>query len=190
MRPGSHRLLVATLLAFMAGVALLPAGHRILQTPPGTRAPLPLPDLDVIARAVVIPMDELPDAAVAVFDSLTPRIYLNTRVLAHIGPELAAFLRAHEEGHLAYHHVPERRFGLMRVETPAPVLHRYEFAADCYAGQSLRRERPAAIRAALQFFQHRRDLVTDSAHPSMGARADRLIDCLTDPDQSLRTAHR
>jgi hypothetical protein len=111
-------------------------------------------------------------------------------LLAQIGPDLAAFLRAHEEGHLAYRHVPERRFGLARLETPVPVLHAYEFAADCYAGQALRRDQPASVRAAIRFFQKRRDLVTDSAHPSMGARADRLIDCLTDPAQSFRIAHR
>jgi len=146
----------------------------------------PAADLETVRRARVIAMEDLPDAAVAVFDSLAPKIYLNTRLLAQIGPDLAAFLRAHEEGHLAYHHVPERRFGLVRLETPAPVLHGYEFAADCYAGQVLRATRPASVRAAIRFFQQRRHLVTDSAHPPMGARADRLLDCLTDPARSLR----
>ena len=148
--------------------------------------PPPAADLETVRRARVIAMEDLPDAAVAVFDSLAPKIYLNTRLLAQIGPDLAAFLRAHEEGHLAYHHVPERRFGLVRLETPAPVLHGYEFAADCYAGQVLRATRPASVRAAIRFFQKRRHLVTDSAHPPMGARADRLLDCLTDPARSLR----
>ena len=165
------------------------AGHGILQGR-GGRALAPLPDFEVVGRAAMIPMDELPDAAIAVFDSLSPRIYLNTRLRAQIGPDLAAFLRAHEEGHLAYHHVPERRFGLVRMETPVPVLHGYEFAADCYAGQTLRRDRPTAVRAAIRFFQKRRHLVTDSAHPSMGTRADRLIDCLTDPERSLRDVPR
>jgi hypothetical protein len=178
-------LFAAAMLAFAAGVALALTGYRFLQVPIARAAP-PAADRGVVSRAQVLSLDELPDAAVAVFDSLTPRIYLNTRLLAQIGPELAAFLRAHEEGHLAYHHVPERRFGLLRVETPVPVLHAYEFAADCYAGQALRRDRPAAVRAAIRFFQQRRDLVTDAAHPSMGARADRLIDCLTDPAQSFQ----
>ena len=180
-------LLAASLLAFVAGVALALAGHRLLTADRAEAAQLP--DLEVVRRARVIAMDELPDAAIAVFDSLSPKIYLNSRLLAQIGPDLAAFLRAHEEGHLAYHHVPERRFGLVRAETPTPVLHSYEFAADCYAGQVLRSERPAAVRAAIRFFQKRRDLVTDSAHPSMGARADQLIDCLTDPSRSLRPIH-
>lgn len=179
-------LLAASGLAFAAGVALAFAGHWLLDGSGGPRAPGV--DLEAVRRARVIPLDDLPDAAIAVFDTLTPKIYLNTRLLSQIGPDLAAFLRAHEEGHLAYHHRPERRFGLVRVETPTPVLHGYEFAADCYAGQALREERPAAVRAAIRFFQKRRDLVTDSAHPSMGARADRLIDCLTDPARSLRTA--
>lgn len=176
-------LLAGSCVAFAVGVACAMLGHGALRDRPA--AERLLPDYQAIRRATIIPMDELADAAIAVFDSLTPRIYLNTRLLAQIGPDLAAFLRAHEEGHLAYHHVPERRFGLSLVETPVPVLHSYEFAADCYAAQALRRDRPASVRAALRFFQKRRGLVTDAAHPSMGARADQLIDCLTDPAQAL-----
>lgn len=174
-------LLSAALAAFAAGL-LLAFAFSDWVLPPGP-APIgaPAPDTAVVSRATVVAHDDLADAAVAVFDSIAPRIYLNTRLLAQVGPDLAAFLRAHEEGHLAFHHVSERRFGLVRVETPVPVLHGYEFAADCYAAQVLRRERPVAVRAALRFFQQRRQLVTDAAHPSMGARADSMIDCLTDP---------
>jgi hypothetical protein len=185
----SVSLYTGSFLAFCLGLLLALAGDRLL-TGDRVAAPGPEPDFEAVRRAVVIPRDELPDAAIAVFDSLTPRIYLNTRLLAQIGPDLAAFLRAHEEGHVAYHHLPERRFGLVRIETPAPVLHAWEFAADCYAGQVLRRERPGAVLAAITFCQNRRDLVTDSAHPPMGARADRLIDCLTDPTRALRNVHR
>ena len=181
-------LLAASLLAFATGVAVVLTAYALFAA--GRDDGHPRADLEVVRRAQVIATDQLPDAAIAVFDSLAPKIYLNTRLLAEIGPDLAAFLRAHEEGHLAYHHVPERRFGLLRVETPTPVLHSYEFAADCYAAQALRRERPASVHAAIRFFQQRRDVVTDSAHPSMGARADQLIDCLTDPARSLRIVHR
>ena len=184
-----YLLLAGCLVAFVSGVGLALAGHRWLQ-PPGAPTARRQPDLEAIRRAVIIPMDDLSDAAIAVFDSVTPKIYLNTRLLAQIGPDLAAFLRAHEEGHIAYHHVPERRFGLIRTETPVPVLHSYEFAADCYAAQALRQDRPASVQAAIRFFRNRRDLVTDSAHPSMGERADRLLDCLTDPEESLRVVSR
>jgi hypothetical protein len=178
----AHKLLVSLVLAAFGvglGLAFAAAGGLVdsRATPPRT-AP---PDTSVVRRAVIIPRDDLPDAAIAVFDSLRPRIYLNSQLLAQIGPDLSAFLRAHEEGHIAYHHVSERRFGLLRVETPLPVLHRYEFAADCYAARALRRDRPAAVRAALRFFRERRALVTDAEHPAMGARAERLIDCLTEP---------
>ena len=184
---GGHRLLLAgSLAAFLLGVGLALAGHRLLLPSLPVAAEL-APDLDAVRRVTVIPMDDLPDAAIAVYDSQAPRIYLNTRLLAQIGPDLAAFLRAHEEGHIAYHHVPERRFGLVSVETPVPVLHAYELAADCYAARSLRERRPAAVRAALRFFQQRRDLVTDAAHPSMGDRADRLLECLTDPARGSLT---
>jgi hypothetical protein len=179
-------LLCAALAAFATGLVLAFAFSDWVL--PSAAAPLvlPRPDTAVIRRARVVARNDMPDAAVAVFDSVTPRIYLNIRLLAQVGPDLAAFLRAHEDGHLAYHHVPERRFGLARVETPAPVLHGYEFAADCYAAQVLRDRRPSAVRAALRFFQQRRELVTDAAHPPMGARADSMIDCLTDPARRLR----
>ena len=179
--PRKVSLLPLAIAGFLAGVLLALAFGRVI----GAGDPAPghssLPDTALARRAIVLARDDLPDAAMAVFDSVRPRIYLNTRLLAWVGPDLAAFLRAHEEGHIAYHHVSERRFGLVRVETPLPVLHGYEFAADCYAGRSLRAERPVAVRAALRFFQQRRTLVTDAEHPSMGARADSLIACLTDP---------
>lgn len=178
--------LAAALAGFIVGVSLAFAAAALLDATAGERESLAIPDTSVVQRATVLEKDDLPDAAVAVFDSLRPRIYLNTRLLAQVGPQLAAFLRAHEEGHIAYHHVSERRFGLVRVETPVPVLHGYEFAADCYAAQVLRDERPVAVHAALQFFQRRRELVTDAEHPSMGARADSLIECLTDPARRLR----
>lgn len=144
-----------------------------------------MPDTAAVRRTAVVYRRDLPDAGIAVFHPAEPRIYLNPVLLARVGPEVAAFLHAHEEGHVAYHHVAERRFGLLRVETPVPVLHGYEIAADCYAAQTLRQRRPLAVRAALRFFQRHRELVPDAAHPSMGARADSLIDCLTDPTRRL-----
>lgn len=174
------------LVGFVLGVSLaFLAGNLLDAAPAPQSAPAPAPDTAVVRRVAVLHRDDLPDAAIAVFDSVQPRIYLNASLLAQVGPDLTAFLRAHEEGHIAYHHVSERRFGLVRVETPLPVLHGYEFAADCYAAQSLRADYPRAVYAALRFFQHRRDLVTDAEHPSMGARADSLIACLTDPGRRL-----
>jgi hypothetical protein len=178
--------LVAVFLGFVVGVSLALLAGRLLDAANRAPASHPAPDTAVVRRAAILTDENLPDAAIAVFDSARPRIYLNTRLLAQVGPELTAFLRAHEQGHIAYHHVSERRFGLVRVETPVPLLHGYEFAADCYAAQVLRAERPVAVGAALRFFQQRRDVVIDAEHPSMGARADSLIACLTDPARRLR----
>ena len=175
----------ASFAGFVAGLALALCAASLVRTAPVERYPGVRPDADVVRRVAILTRDRLPDAGIAVFDTLEPRIYLNARLLARVGPEMAAFLRAHEEGHIAYHHVSQRRFGLVRVETPLPVLHGYEFAADCYAAQVLRDERPLAVQTALRFFQRRRDLVPDAEHPSMGDRADSLIDCLTDPTRRL-----
>jgi hypothetical protein len=177
--------LPAVLAGFLAGLGLsVCAGNLLLVTPPSLEQAAS-PDAEVVGRVRVLTRNHLPDAGMALFDPREPKIYLNTRILAQLGPEMAAFLRAHEEGHIAYHHVSERRFGLLRLETPLPILHRYEFAADCYAAQVLREERPLAVQTALRFFQRRRDLVPDDEHPSMGSRADSLIACLTDPARRL-----
>lgn len=179
----SHSIMVSSGIGFTLGLALaLGAGSRFH----GTAEDRMAPDTGAVHRAEVVYRDDLPDAGMAVFDPAGSRIYLNPVLLARVGPDLAAFLYAHEQGHVAYHHVSERRFGLVRVETPVPVLHGYEIAADCFAAQTLRRTRPMAVRAALRFFQRHRELTTDAAHPSMGARADSLLDCLTNPRRRLR----
>jgi hypothetical protein len=177
--------LPAALTGLAAGLGLsMCAGNLMRVSTPAKSLDVVL-DVEVLERVSVHTRDHLPDAGIAVFDARQPRIYLNARLLAQLGPEMAAFLRAHEQGHIAYHHVSERRFGLVRRETPLPVLHQFEFAADCYAAQSLREERPLAVRTALRFFQQRRDVVPDAEHPSMSDRADSLIDCLTDPSRRL-----
>lgn len=181
LQPGMARasgILVSTVLAFGLGLGLALVGGPRLDPEPWLTDDLPLGDTAVISRARVLSKDDLPDAAIAVYDSANPRIYLNRRIFNQVGPALVAFLMTHEEGHLAYHHSRERGFGFGTSPTPAITLHHYEFAADCYAVRALRRSRPDAVVAAVQFFQYRRGQHTDADHPPMGERADSLLACL------------
>ena len=174
------RLLPAIIMAFSAGVALV-LGVAALAKP--TRpAGRDVEDAAAVSRATVVFTDDLADAAIAVYDSAAPRIYLHRRLMAQMGPALGAFLLAHEQGHLAYHHDRRHGFGL-QASTATQTLWAYEFAADCYAVQRLSRTRPDAVVAAVRFFQRRATLPTDADHPPMGERAARMLDCLASADR-------
>jgi len=179
MRRPFHLILLVGL-AFAAGCgAALAAGEALeLEAPTPTSAATAAPDTAIVARASILMDDDLPDAAVAVFDNVAPRIHLNGRLLRELGPALSTFLLAHERGHLAHHHARRHGFGFTAIPTPPSTLRGYELVADCYAVRSLQRGRPDAVVAAVRFFQLRRGLVTDAEHPPMGERADSLVACL------------
>jgi Zn-dependent protease with chaperone function len=174
---GHSGLLVLPAITFAVGLKLAFAGTGGLVSRPIVH-PVPTADTAVIARAEVLPRFDLPDAAVAIYDSARPRILFNPTLLAQVGPALSAFLLAHEQGHLAFHHARMRGFGLNASPTPASTLRSYEFAADCYAVRTLHHSRPDAVVAAIRFFQHRSTLATDAEHPPMAQRADSLLSCL------------
>jgi hypothetical protein len=176
MRAHPERLLVPAI-ALVAGVELALAAGGGLTHQPAARV-FPVADTAVVSRAQMLSRFSLPDAAVAIYDSASPRILYNPSLLAQVGPALSAFLLAHEQGHLAFHHARLRGFGLNASPTPVSTLRSYEFAADCYAVRSLHRSRPDAVVAAIRFFQHRAALATDAEHPPMGERADSLLTCL------------
>jgi Zn-dependent protease with chaperone function len=176
MRAHPEWLLVPTI-ALVAGLRLAVASGGGLVSRPAARV-LPVADTVVVSRAQVLSRFDLPDAAVAIYDSANPRILYNPSLLAQVGPALSAFLLAHEQGHLALHHARLRGFGLNASPIPVSTLRSYEFAADCYAVRLLHRTRPDAVVAAIRFFQHRTTLATDAEHPPMGERADSLLACL------------
>jgi Zn-dependent protease with chaperone function len=176
MRGHSERLLLPAI-TFAVGLKLAFAGSGSLVSRP-VMPPTPTADTSVISRAQVLSRFDLPDAAVAIYDSGRPRILVNPILLAQVGPALSAFLLAHEQGHLAFHHARTRGFGLNASPTPVSTLRSYEFAADCYAVRTLHHNRPDAVVAAIRFFQRRSTLATDAEHPPMGERADSLLSCL------------
>ena len=111
------RLVALPAVAFGLGLSAVLSGEGMVEPPLRTGTSLPVPDMEVVARAEIVFADVLPDAALAVYDSASPRIYLHRRLLAQMGPALSAFLVAHEQGHLAFHHARRHRFGIEPVDT-------------------------------------------------------------------------
>lgn len=116
----------------------------------------------------------LQDVAVAVADPLDPVIYYNPRLMTRFGPNLSAFVLAHEYGHIRYGHrrVPSR------VSDRAAVMRRYELEADCYAAHMLAQVKPVAAAVAIEFFNKMGDFRYDEDHPTGDERAARIQECL------------
>jgi hypothetical protein len=116
----------------------------------------------------------LQDVAVAVADPLDPVIYYNPRLMARFGPNLSAFVLAHEYGHIRYGHrrVPSR------VNDRAALMRQYELEADCYAAHMLARVKPGAAAVAIEFFTKMGEFRYDEDHPTGNERAARIGECL------------
>jgi len=127
--------------------------------------------------AELIANPRLADAAVAFANPERPVIYYNPSLLREVGPELAAFLLAHEEGHIVYRHQrPDRsRFVVAATET---LLQRYELEADCYAAGRLSVERPEAVARAIEYFRSLGSFRADREHPTGAERSARIVACL------------
>jgi len=119
----------------------------------------------------------LPDAAVAVADARQSVIYYNPRTLAESGPDLAAFLMAHERGHITLGHrrpAPDA----MSATAAQALLRRYEREADCWAAATLAVSHRAAVVAAIRYFRNIGGLRADLEHPSGTERAAGITACL------------
>ena len=116
----------------------------------------------------------LQDVAVAVADPLDPVIYYNPRLMTRFGPNLSAFVLAHEYGHIRYGHrrVPSR------VSGRAALMRQYELEADCYAAHMLGRVKPAAATVAIEFFLKMGDFRYDEDHPTGTERAAMIAHCV------------
>jgi hypothetical protein len=121
-----------------------------------------------------VPDSSLQDVAVAVADPLDPVIYYNPRLMARFGPNLSAFVLAHEYGHIRYGH---RRVS-SRVADRAALMRQYELEADCYAAAMLAQVRPVAAQVAIEFFTKMGDFRYDEDHPTGDERAIRIGECL------------
>ena len=131
-------------------------------------------DLTTVANVREVADSSLQDVAVAVADPLDPVIYYNPRLMTRFGPNLSAFVLAHEYGHIRYGHrrVPSR------VTDRAALMRQYELEADCYAAHTLARVKPEAAQVAIEFFTKMGNFRYDEDHPTGDERALRITQCL------------
>jgi hypothetical protein len=118
----------------------------------------------------------LRDVAVAVSDPLDPVIYYNPRLMERFGPNLSAFVLAHEYGHIKFGH---RRLP-NSVSDRAAMMRQFELEADCYAAEMLERLKPAAADVAIEFFRKMGDFRYDDEHPTGYERAAKITACRED----------
>lgn len=122
-----------------------------------------------------VPRDTLSDLAIAYADPVDPVIYYNPRLMERYGPEISAFVLAHEQAHIELgHRRPQAKVAGDALER---LLQDWELEADCLAARWLARERPAALLAATSFFRQMGPDRLDREHPSGSARAARLTAC-------------
>lgn len=153
---------IATVIAAL----LLPAGaHR-------AQAVQRLMDVRQIAT------DTLHDLAVAAFENGRPVIYYNPVLMQRVGPELESYFFAHEYGHVHYGHTGS---ALTSTESDLSAIRvRQELEADCYAARTLAEADPAAVEAAIRFFNRLGPFRFDAWHPSGAQRAAKILACLPD----------
>ena len=123
----------------------------------------------------------LRDVAVAVADPLDPVIYYNPRLMERFGPNLSAFVLAHEYGHISYGHrrVPAR------ISDRAAIMRQFELEADCYAARMLASAKPGAALVAIEFFVKMGEFRYDEEHPTGTERAEQISSCFRDGASTL-----
>ena len=148
-----------------------------------TRIPsLQTPNIRTVAS------ETLTDLAVAFADSSDPVVYYNPQLMARYGPEISAFVLAHEYAHIRLGH---RRPAVATAGPREPlerVLQGWELAADCVAAAWLARERPSALHAAIGLFERMGLDRVDREHPSGNARAAQLTACGQTVNGDLRSS--
>ena len=124
-----------------------------------------------------IPRETLGDLAVAFATPGDPVIYYNPRLMARFGPEITAFVFAHESGHILYEHRRPGPNANLSRDALEQLLQSWELQADCAAAIWLARERPAALQAAITYFDRMGTSRVDREHPTGSARAAQLEAC-------------
>lgn len=157
----------ARLIGLVVGISILGRGLRAQDSEAG------LPGL-----VLELATDSLKDVAVAVYTPWRGVIYYNPALERELGPDLVAFFRAHEFGHLYLHHTRANALAGAGPDSPDSLLQARELEADCYATIRLARSSRPAVEAAVRFFSRMGRLRFDAEHPSGAERAARILACI------------
>lgn len=123
----------------------------------------------------------LGDAAIAIADARSPVIYFNPKVFDEVGPDLATFLLAHEEGHIALGHT-RALVAHLGPEESERLLQSFERDADCYAAKLLVTQHRGAATTAAAWFRARATWRPDREHPVGAERANVIESCMAAAD--------
>lgn len=140
----------------------------------------PQPEFGLPNLVLEVADESLGDVAVAVYTPYRGVIYYNPVLARQLGPDLSAFFRAHEFGHLYYHHTRAAALTGASGVAIASRLQTRELEADCYAARTLR-SRPDAVNAAIRFFRLMGPVRLDLDHPDGDTRARHIRTCSTLP---------
>lgn len=132
-----------------------------------------------------IPYPNLPDIALVTwFNGILPIngqfynglvIYYNPLTCQHVGPNLSAFFRAHEYGHIELHHLQKKTFQ-KNPFTRHWMTRRYELEADSFATKLLLSHgNIQGVKAAINWFYGRGPIQYVPTHPPGTARANNII---------------
>ncbi len=158
----------AMLIGMVAGLVVLDSGPRVKVANTG------LPGM-----VLEVACDSLQDVAVAVYTPWRGIIYYNPALQRRLGPDLTAFFRAHEFGHLYFHHTRANALGGSNSSSLDRLLQTRELEADCYAARRLAASHRSAVVAAIRFFGRMGRFRFDAQHPSGSERAAEILTCLS-----------
>ncbi|MEY4744561.1 MAG: hypothetical protein RL272_506 [Candidatus Parcubacteria bacterium] len=143
-------------------------------------------DLPTPVRVPEIAVTGLSDIAITSIDaSGRTVIYYNPDIMKRSGPALTAFFFAHEYGHVNLDHL-RRQFFIQDPYSRAWMNAKLETEADCWAAASLSETNPAAIDAAVVFFQSQIGTPTRPNYPSWAERAATVRRCAVPPQASCQ----
>jgi hypothetical protein len=149
-------------------------------------AATPQPEFGLPNLVMELADDSLKDVAVAVYTPNRGIIYYNPDRARQLGPDLSAFFRAHEFGHLYYHHTRASALAGGTDATIESLVQTRELEADCYAARTLRSSQPSAVEAAIRFFRLMGPVRLDAEHPDGATRAGHILTCSTLPPPTPR----
>lgn len=145
------------------------------------------PETGLPTLVLEVASDSLKDVSVAIYTPSRGVIYYSPARERELGPDLAAFFRAHEFGHLYHHHT--RANALASPGTHSDLLlQARELEADCYATRRLAQANPRAVNAAVRFFIRMGTFRHDLEHPTGAERAAKILSCV--PTRPLVPSYR